>query len=536
MENFPDDKLRENLRDLFTINDNDVISETNLNIKNLSLFKKGITDLTGIQWFYELEVLNIAFNTITSGAVEFRNFNNLKELNAQNCKLTTIDLSQNKVLEKLNLDGNRLTKLDVSKNTKLTNLNIRNQDNYTENGNRITTLDIQNNTELTSLVIGNNEMSAQTIEGIFDTLAKIGNSVYVWVGKNDLDKVTRAMVAKHKGEVSTGIGTSSKTVIGLLVLDEKHFPDKVLRDAVVDSFRRINMNEYGNGPYEAIKEGDAITDAQISEMVTKYSGLNFSKSSQLNNKTVDLTGIEYLFDVLTDFTMNNGTIKNLDLSKCAKLRTLSIVGSNIESGSFDFSANADLSGITLKNLTLPGVQTSLTNIKLGYTGGVALNLDVTGNSLQVLDLSNVKPGGIYLSAGNNELYTVRFPNTAYAISYLDLSSNNLESLNLSNAKGGIDGEFYVESNQLSSITFPTSRSGYQSSLIMNLTNNKLTNATYTSLVNYFKFNSGDNLGFEIYSYAKTGESNEKWNTTNKTNLNNKLKVLDPDSYIILELE
>ena len=53
------------------------------------------------------------------------------------------------------------------------------------------------------------------------------------------------MVAKHKGEVTTGIGTSHKAVIGLLVLDEKHFADKVFETMIPRNVRTSEAPSFG---------------------------------------------------------------------------------------------------------------------------------------------------------------------------------------------------------------------------------------------------------------------------------------------------
>ncbi|HEY6142188.1 MAG TPA: hypothetical protein VIV55_01995 [Flavobacterium sp.] len=95
--------------------------------ERMSIINKGITSLSGIEYF-----------------------TSLKELDCRDNKLTTLDVSKNKALTDLNCGYNQLTTLDVSNNTKLTLLHCYN--------NQFTTLDVSKNTNLEDLNCGKNQL------------------------------------------------------------------------------------------------------------------------------------------------------------------------------------------------------------------------------------------------------------------------------------------------------------------------------------------------------------------------------------------
>ena len=95
---------------------------------SLSLYSRGIADLTGIEHFAGLLYLYCYYN-----------------------QLTELDVSNNAALIYLDCDGNRLSKLDLSNNVVLDGLDCRN--------NQLTELDVSNNTSLTSLICYGNQLT-----------------------------------------------------------------------------------------------------------------------------------------------------------------------------------------------------------------------------------------------------------------------------------------------------------------------------------------------------------------------------------------
>jgi len=132
----PDDKFEQALIDLGydTTLDDSVLTENISNVTSLDVMGKDISDLTGIEAFTALIVLECDNNQLTS---IYTGYNiALKELHCPGNQLTSLDVSNNTALEILNCERNQLTRLDVSNNTalielycttnQLTSLNMRN--------------------------------------------------------------------------------------------------------------------------------------------------------------------------------------------------------------------------------------------------------------------------------------------------------------------------------------------------------------------------------------------------------------------------
>lgn len=113
-----------------------------LNLETLDITDKGITDLTGIEWFTNIRVLNCSENRSLK-TLNISNNTALEELNCSNCKITNLDVSKNVALKILNCYGCNLKKLDVSNNPLLTSLKC--------DENPLTSLDLSHNSEIIEL-------------------------------------------------------------------------------------------------------------------------------------------------------------------------------------------------------------------------------------------------------------------------------------------------------------------------------------------------------------------------------------------------
>ncbi|MCF6308203.1 MAG: T9SS type A sorting domain-containing protein [Flavobacteriaceae bacterium] len=114
----------------------------------------GISDLTGIEAFVNIELLNASGNSLTT--LDLTNNLALERLELSGNDLTSIDVTNSLALEKLFLKGNDLTSIDVANNLALEWLIL------TENN--LTSIDVANNlalrtlskTDLTSIDVTNN--------------------------------------------------------------------------------------------------------------------------------------------------------------------------------------------------------------------------------------------------------------------------------------------------------------------------------------------------------------------------------------------
>ena len=169
--NVPDKTFREYLLKQFDKDGNGVLTPAErYAVTEIDVENKYISNLSGLQFFPNLKVLNCSHNRLTKldvskntvlqelvcwedqlTSLDVSQNTALQELECFENQLTSLDVSQNPALQKLNCGHNRLTSLDVSKNTELTYLKC----SY----NRLTELDVSKNTELTYLDCGYNRLT-----------------------------------------------------------------------------------------------------------------------------------------------------------------------------------------------------------------------------------------------------------------------------------------------------------------------------------------------------------------------------------------
>ncbi len=169
--NVPDKTFREYLLKQFDKDGNGVLTPAErYAVTEIDVNDKNITSLKGIEFFPNLKKLNCGHNRLTSldvsentvlqelvcwenqlTSLDVSQNTALQELACFENQLTSLDVSQNPALQKLSCWDNRLTCLDVSKNTELTYLKC----SY----NRLTELDVSKNTELTYLDCGYNRLT-----------------------------------------------------------------------------------------------------------------------------------------------------------------------------------------------------------------------------------------------------------------------------------------------------------------------------------------------------------------------------------------
>lgn len=170
--NVPDKTFREYLLKQFDKDGNGVLTPAErYAVTEIDVNDKNITSLKGIEFFPNLKKLNCGHNRLTSldvsentvlqelvcwenqlTSLDVSQNTALQELACFENKLTSLDVRQNPALQKLSCWDNRLTELDVSKNTELTYLDC----SY----NRLTELDVSQNTKLTELYFVSNKITS----------------------------------------------------------------------------------------------------------------------------------------------------------------------------------------------------------------------------------------------------------------------------------------------------------------------------------------------------------------------------------------
>ena len=116
-ETFPDDTFRSWVLQQSYGQDYLLTAAEMDGIKSLYVNNKQIADLTGIENFTKLTILNCSQNQLTT--LDVTRLTNLTQLSCAQNKLEALDLSQNTALVSLNCSQNQLKQLDLSSNNKL---------------------------------------------------------------------------------------------------------------------------------------------------------------------------------------------------------------------------------------------------------------------------------------------------------------------------------------------------------------------------------------------------------------------------------
>lgn len=145
--NFPDPNFKQALltkHNVDTDGDGEICIEEAEKVTLLHLLKNSnITDITGIEYFTNLEGITLDYNNLPT--IDLSKNVKLKKLHIKFSKLTHIDLKKNINLEYLRIDGNPIKNIDLSLNKKLIF--------FSAYHNQLTNLDISNLTNLKLITV-----------------------------------------------------------------------------------------------------------------------------------------------------------------------------------------------------------------------------------------------------------------------------------------------------------------------------------------------------------------------------------------------
>ena len=190
-QNFPDETFREYLKKFDKNGDKKLHPAERNAVKQIIVQNMDIRNLKGIEFFPNLKYLNCNGNRLTSldvhentaltylacsenklTSLDVRN-TALDELYCYNNQLTSLDVRQNTALKMLSCGKNKLTSLDVTQNTALEELQCTDNPlsslNVSQNKelvglycyrNQLTELDVSKNTELVSLACNGNRLTS----------------------------------------------------------------------------------------------------------------------------------------------------------------------------------------------------------------------------------------------------------------------------------------------------------------------------------------------------------------------------------------
>ena len=415
-------------------------------VVKIDLYKKGVKNLSGIEYF-----------------------GNLRELDVANNELTTLDLSGNTKLLFLNCEENALKKLDLSNspeivsivahNNQLENVYLPKRDEVGhEAGTPMIKLTGNPNLRFVDMRYcpmyaggyGEEAFDATTI-AIYSSYDLGFNKVNgKWIYLADTGEFPET-IATEKGWFKQGgkryyadddgyLYTGKKTINGkeyyfnpkgvlqenidwdkvAVMIDEKTFPNGALRDYVAD---HIDKNEDGLLSKEEI---DAVTSIVFWWREDSNNGRLDGIEMFTNLQTLEcggngLTSLNVsMFKNLTYLNCSYNQLTSLDVTGLTKLRELRCNGNKLTK--LDVSRNKELVELYCDNNQLKSLD--LNNLKKLNT------LRCAGNELTALNLS-VPTALKTLECENNLLVNLDVSKNA-ELSYLYCDNNKLTALNVSN--------------------------------------------------------------------------------------------------------
>jgi hypothetical protein len=409
-------------------------------ITNLDLDNANIADLTGIEDFTSLVILECGWNTFTS--VDLSNNSLLQEFRANNCNLTSIDISNLTALEKLQVNENALLTLDISTNVNLKELTVTD--------NQLTSLDITNNVQLEAVFAGGNQLTTLNTSNntLLDELEMYDSPVL-----ESLDLSANSNLAYIDVEDSSiaylNVQNGNNAILGNSDFYARNVPNLsciLVDDAAYSTtnWTRVYANTSFSDTYcryttipdanfeaalETLGYDDISGDGQVpTALIEVITTLDIQ-----NEGITDFTGIED-FTALQVFYFTDNNVTTVDVSNLPNLRSVRAISCNLTS--LDLTNNPLLDDLRIED-------NNITSIDLSNNPLLEI-LQMNGNQLTTLDLSN-NPLIWRLRLYNNNITELDLSNNP-ALTQVQLQVNNLTALNIQNGANTNISTFDAYSN------------------------------------------------------------------------------------------
>ncbi len=430
-------------------------------VATVEVSSESISDLSGIQAFVNITLLNCSFNSLTS--LNITQNTQLQTLECAYNNLTSINLSNNTLLTYLWIQTNQLAYINVSNNTQLTHLLV--------DSNELSTLDVNMLPQLVEISCNYNQLSiinlsqSSMLEEVYCnnndplTILNIQNGNNINISEYYFQAEDNPNLSCIQVDNATWSTANWTNVDDTVSFDEycgqTYIPD--------DNFEQALIN---------LGYDDVIDDYVITSNINSITSLNVS-----NKSIADLTGIED-FVALTSLNCNNNSLISLDIVANTALSTLRCssndltnldITNNISLTYLDFSSNSideiDISinttlyGLVFSNNLLTTIDMStninLTTINAGFNP--LSNFDISTNiNLEQLYCNNLNLSSLDIS-NNLDLEWLRCQNNNLTdldlsdfenLTILDCSNNNLTNLNIQNGNNTaiIEEKFHTSGN------------------------------------------------------------------------------------------
>lgn len=300
---FPDTNFRTWVSNNCDTDKNGRLTKSELaQVTSMDVSNKNISNLKGIEYFWELTSLNCSGNKLTSLDLMWQA--SLEELYCQNNQLQSLNISQCKKLEYLWCNSNKLTSLSLSSNTALEYL-------FCDN-NQLSSLNVSNNTALVKINCYCNKIQDANMTSFINSLPQKsdGQLIVYAINSSDGNKISAGQVKVAKEDKGWQVLTSGHNPYpgyDAIAINETNFPDYNFRSWLLEQ-------SYGSDGYLT---PDEIAD--VTEMNVSSKGIS------------SLMGIRY-FTALRGLSCNNNYLSELYLSGMPDLQILECYGNRIRGG------------------------------------------------------------------------------------------------------------------------------------------------------------------------------------------------------------
>jgi Leucine-rich repeat (LRR) protein len=378
-------------------------------VTTLNISGSSITNLTGIQDFAALQLLDCSNNQLT--ALDFSKNIALTNLSCNSNQLTTLDVSKNTALTYIYCYSNKLTALDVSKNAALTNLYCY--------SNQLTALDVSKNIALTNLNCYSNQLTSLNVSqnAALKELHCYSNKLTSF----DISKSIALTKLYCYSNQLTALDVSKNTALIYLYCYENQL-------TALDASKNT-----------VLRYIDCSSNQLTS--LNAMNGRDFSTYNFKNNPNLDCIQVDHIYyydnyykDAVATYSRDCSRVLIPDVNFEKKLISL-----GIDSGTVD----GQVPGYKINTLTSLDVSNSSIADLTGIQSFVGLNaLNCSGNELTALDVSkNTLLGS--LNCSSNQLTNLNLKNG----NYLSFSTKNFKNNpNLSCIQ--VDNVVYANTNWL----------------------------------------------------------------------------------------
>lgn len=411
----------------------------NINLKRVTIGYSNALETVNVSTCANLEYLSVMGSSYLE-TLDLTNNTNLTQLNALNTGIATIDLSKNTKLNYLSLTGPNLTSVDLSMLTELETLSVGgdamttvdvsknvNLISLTVSGTNFAKLDVTNNTKLQTLYVNNTALTELDVTNCRDlrTLA----FDYTSIAEIDLSNCLKlSSVTAHQDQALHTVWLAEGQTIAytmgissdMIKYKETEAPADITANAVDPNFRAYLLENFDTDGNDALsgEEAAAITEIDIT-------GLGITS----------IEGVEYFFmPNITVLKLADNQLTSIDLVDFKGIEELYCSNNQI-AGDWNFSNNPDLRILEADHNQLTTLSLSSSNSKVVRV--IANDNQLTSakayflTSLEEVNLANNQLTS-FDCRNNDVIKTVNISNNPGITSWQIWSMPTLENIDISN--------------------------------------------------------------------------------------------------------